>query len=104
MQLSRGRIVFHVSEHHGDGSPGVHVRIEVLGVLDYHGELIAKAYKNNRPGIERPEWGGTEFTVVDPVNNRITFAEAGIETALDRWRWRGSGGPGSTGYASRLAR
>ena len=43
---------------------------------DYHTELIVKAYKNNRPGLERPEWGGTEFTVIDPVNNRITFAEA----------------------------
>ena len=28
-----------------------------------------------RPGLERPEWGGIEMTVVDPVNNRITFAE-----------------------------
>lgn len=42
--------------------------VEVRGVRDYHAELLAKAYKNNRPGIERPEWGGTEFTVIDPVN------------------------------------
>ena len=39
-------------------------------------ELITKRYKNNRPGLERPDWGGLECTVVDPVGNRITFAEA----------------------------
>jgi catechol 2,3-dioxygenase-like lactoylglutathione lyase family enzyme len=75
MQVSRAGIAFHISEHHGDGSPGVHVRVQITGVQELHAELIAKAYKNNRPGLERPEWGGTEFMVIDPVNNRITFAE-----------------------------
>jgi catechol 2,3-dioxygenase-like lactoylglutathione lyase family enzyme len=76
MQVSREGIVFHISEHHGDGSPGAHVRVNIKGVREYHAELIAKQYKNNRPGLERPDWGGTEFTVIDPVNNRISFAEA----------------------------
>ena len=79
MQVSRDGIVFHISEHHGDGSPGAHVRVNIKGVREYHAELIGKKYKNNRPGLERPEWGGTEFTVIDPVNNRITFAEADPE-------------------------
>lgn len=77
MQVSRAGIVFHLSEHHGDGSPGVHVRVEIEDVRGYHAELSAKRYRNNRPGLERPEWGGTEFTVIDPVSNRITFAEPG---------------------------
>jgi hypothetical protein len=76
MQVSRARIVFHISEHHGDGSPGVHVRVIIKGVRELHTELIAKNYKNNGPALEQPEWGGTEMTVVDPVNNRITFVEA----------------------------
>ncbi len=76
MQVSRDGIVLHVSEHHGDGSPGAHVRVEIVGVRELHAELISKQYRNNRPGLERPEWGGTEVTVIDPVNNRITFAEA----------------------------
>jgi catechol 2,3-dioxygenase-like lactoylglutathione lyase family enzyme len=76
MQVSREGIVFHISEHHGDGSPGAHVRVNIKGVREYHAELIGKRYKNNRPSLERPEWGGTEFAVIDPVNNRITFAEA----------------------------
>ncbi len=76
MQVSRDGIVLHVSEHHGDGSPGVRVRVEVEGIQAFHQELIGKRYKNMRPGLERPEWGGTEMTVIDPVGNRITFCEA----------------------------
>ena len=76
MQVSRDGIVLHISEHHGDGSPGVHVRVNCTGVAELQAELVGKRYKNNRPGLERPEWGGLECTVVDPVGNRITFAEA----------------------------
>ena len=76
MQVSRDGIAFHISEHHGDGSPGSHVRVEIRGVREFYAELIARKYKNNRPDLERPDWGGIEFTVIDPVNNRITFSEA----------------------------
>jgi hypothetical protein len=55
--------------------PGSHVRVEVKGLRDFHAELAAKRYKNNRPGLEQPPWGGLEVTVTDPVGNRITFAE-----------------------------
>ena len=79
MQVSRNGLVLHISEHHGDGSPGSHLRVEVTGLREFHRELIDKRYKNNRPGLEHPEWGGTEMTVIDPVNNRITFAEADPE-------------------------
>lgn len=73
MQVSRGGAVFHLSEHHGDATPGAHVRVEIEGLRDFHAELTAKHYKNNRPGLEQPSWGGLEMTVADPVNNRITF-------------------------------
>ena len=76
MQVSRDGIVLHISEHHGDGSPGARVRINCTGVAALQAELIGKRYKNNRPGLERPEWGGLECTVIDPVGNRIIFAEA----------------------------
>jgi hypothetical protein len=75
MQVSRDGIVLHISEHHGDATPGSHIRINCKGVRDFHAEITAKHYRNNRPGIERPEWGGTEVTVVDPCRNLITFAE-----------------------------
>jgi catechol 2,3-dioxygenase-like lactoylglutathione lyase family enzyme len=79
MQVSRDGVVFHISEHHGDGSPGAHIRVEVRGLGAFHAELIGKRYRNMRPGLERPEWGGTEMTVIDPANNRIIFAEADAE-------------------------
>ena len=75
MQVSRDGITLHVSEHHGDATPGSHIRMEVTGLAGLHAELAAKAYKNNRPGLERPPWGGLEMTVTDPAGNRITFAE-----------------------------
>ncbi len=75
MQVSRDGIQFHISEHHGDGSPGSHVRVAVKGLRDFQGELIGKRYKNNRPGLEQPPWGGLELTVTDPASNRITFVE-----------------------------
>lgn len=75
MQVSRDGIVFQISEHHGDATPGSLVRVDILGVRELHAELLGKRYRNMRPGLERPEWGGTEMTVIDPVNNRIIFVE-----------------------------
>jgi catechol 2,3-dioxygenase-like lactoylglutathione lyase family enzyme len=75
MQVSRGGLVLHISEHHGDSTPGSRIRVEVEDVRALHAELIGKQYTNNRPGLERPDWGGTEMTVVDPAHNRITFFE-----------------------------
>ncbi len=54
MQVSRAGIVFHLSEHHGDGSPGSHVRVAITGVREFHAELSAKQYKNNRPQLSGP--------------------------------------------------
>lgn len=76
MQVSRDGLMLHISEHHGDATPGSQVRVEMTGLRDFHAELTAKAYKNNRPGLESPPWGGLEMTVTDPCGNRITFWEA----------------------------
>ena len=76
MGISRNGLVLHISEHHGDGVPGIRVRVNITGVRELHAEFNAKGYKYNRPGLEHPDWGFWELTVVDPCNNRITFAEA----------------------------
>lgn len=73
MQLSRDGFVVHVSEHHGDATPGSRIRVEIADVEALHAELSARRYANNRPGLERPDWGGLELTVTDPASNRITF-------------------------------
>ena len=75
MQVSRGGVAFHLSEHHGDGTPGSIAYVYTTGVRALHRELIEKKYRYNRPGLNEQEWGMTEVTVTDPFNNRITFGE-----------------------------
>ena len=75
MRVSRGNLVIHLSEHHGDGTPGSIAYVLATGVKALHRELNDKNYRHNRPGLQQQEWGMTEMTVVDPFNNRITFAE-----------------------------
>ena len=73
MQVSRGDCVLHISEHHGDGSPGVHIRIRVDELEAFHAEISAKQYKNYRPGLQDQEWGTREMTVQDGASNKLTF-------------------------------
>ena len=75
IEVERDGITFHLSEHHGDGTPGSHVFIWCEGVRDYHTELINKKYKYNRPGIEETFYGALAFIVNDPFNNKIIFNE-----------------------------
>ena len=74
-QFSRDGLVLHLSEHHGDATPGSHVRVKTSDLRAFHTELKDKRYKNNRPGLETPPWGGLEMTVIDGAGNRITFYE-----------------------------
>jgi catechol 2,3-dioxygenase-like lactoylglutathione lyase family enzyme len=78
MQVSLRDVVLYLSEHHGDGSPGVHITIDGFeGLKEYHEQLIAKNYKYNRPGLDVPFWDENTITVtvIDPVGNTITFTE-----------------------------
>jgi len=78
LQVSLNDVVFFLSEHHGDGSPGVHVHIQDFkGLKAYHTQLIAKKYKYNRPGLEVPFWDDKSITMtaIDPVGNQLTFTE-----------------------------
>jgi catechol 2,3-dioxygenase-like lactoylglutathione lyase family enzyme len=75
-QISRGNLILHLSEHHGDGSPGVQVRIIMRGIAEYHRELSAKDYRYMRPGIEEgPAAGSREMGVIDPFGNQIRFCQ-----------------------------
>lgn len=75
MEVEKDGITLHLSEHHGDGTPGTHVFIWCNGVKDYHEQLINKKYKYNRPGIGEQFYGALSFTVNDPFNNKISFNE-----------------------------
>ena len=75
MQVSRGSLRFHLSEHHGDGSPGIHIHVEMTGVEDFHREVMAKGYRFMRPGLQDEFYGALAMHVIDPFGNRITFNE-----------------------------
>lgn len=75
MQVSNNGIVLHLSEHHGDCTPGAKVFIECEGVRELHQELNDKKYKYNRPGLVEEPWDSISVTVVDPFMNRLVFNE-----------------------------
>jgi catechol 2,3-dioxygenase-like lactoylglutathione lyase family enzyme len=78
IQVSLRDIILHLSEHHGDASPGSHVRINDFKDLKvYNKELNDKKYKYGRPGLQLPEWNqkAIYMTVHDPFGNRLTFCE-----------------------------
>lgn len=75
MGISRDGVPIFLSEHHGDGTPGTHVRIDVRGVRRLHAELQAKRYDYMNPAICEQEWGQRELTVYDPFGNRLIFSE-----------------------------
>jgi len=71
--IGRDACELHLSEHHGDATPGSAVRIEVRDIDALHSEMTAHAYRYARPGIEPKPWGTREITVTDPFGNRLTF-------------------------------
>lgn len=75
IEVKKDNIIFHLSEHHGDSTPGSSVFIWGEGVVDYHKELIDKKYKYNRPGLEKTFYDAVSFTVNDPFGNKIVFNE-----------------------------
>ena len=80
LQVRRGDVVLHLSEHHGDCTPGARVFIDNFADLRaYHAHLLALPYPGNRPGLDVPLYDPTalEMTVIDPFYNRLTFVERG---------------------------
>ncbi len=73
MQVSRQECILHLSEHHGDCSPGSAVRIETAGLEEYQRQLAEKKYKYARPGIENTPWGSRDMCISDPFGNRLVF-------------------------------
>jgi uncharacterized glyoxalase superfamily protein PhnB len=74
-QISRGNLILHLSEHHGDGSPGARLRVMMDGVEAFHREISSKGYRYMRPGLETTPWGTIETGVIDPFGNLIRFCQ-----------------------------
>ena len=75
MQVSRGGLVLHLSEHVGDACPGSTIFVQMTGIDQLHAELTAKHYKYYRPGVERAPWNAKCMEVIDPFGNRLRFNE-----------------------------
>jgi catechol 2,3-dioxygenase-like lactoylglutathione lyase family enzyme len=70
--LRLGAFHLHLSEHHGDATPGARVIVYVDGLRAWHGSLAP--YPNMRPGLVLQPWG-LEMTVWDPFGNRLSFLD-----------------------------
>lgn len=75
MGVSRGELVFHLSEHVGDGTPGSCVYIAMQGVREFHAELAGKNYKYYRPSVEQTPWDTWAMHLLDPFGNKLRFNE-----------------------------
>ena len=73
-QVQRGYLVLHLSEHHGDATPGSTNYIPLDGIAQLHAELAAKKYPYAKPSIIEVSWGRT-MEVTDPFGNRFRFCE-----------------------------
>lgn len=76
MQISKDGCVIHLSEHHGDCTPGAAMRIETDEVDIFQKQLIEKQYKFARPGVQETPWGSRDMSIADPFGNRLTFTSA----------------------------
>ena len=77
MQISLEGIILHLTEHHGDCSPGARAHIGKFDNLkDFHQQLLSKQYKFNRPGLGKEPWWNPKklcMDVIDPLGNRLSF-------------------------------
>ena len=73
-QVSCSGLTLHLSEHHGDSTPGSAVFIPTDDIDALHRELSAKQYRYARPGVEKVDWG-KELNITDPFGNRLRFCE-----------------------------
>ncbi|MEY1555913.1 glyoxalase superfamily protein [Yoonia sp. R2331] len=64
----------HLSEHHGDTTPGTRVRCKVKDIDALTAELANRPYPYLNPGApQTQDWGERDLTLTDPFGNKITF-------------------------------
>ncbi|AXP06913.1 MULTISPECIES: glyoxalase superfamily protein [Pseudomonas] len=76
LQVSRGDCVLHLSEHHGDCTPGSALRIETDELEAFQQQLQAKQYRYAHPQIQAMPWGSQDMAISDPFGNRLVFTNA----------------------------
>ncbi|WP_144113663.1 glyoxalase superfamily protein [Paraburkholderia sp. BCC1886] len=74
LQVRRSDLILHLSEHHGDATPGSTIFVPMRKVDALQAELEGKDYKFGKPVVQELPWGKVLETV-DPFGNRIRFCE-----------------------------
>lgn len=77
LEVSKGEIVLHLTEHYGECCPGSKVFIQTTGVKEFHKEITAKDYRYSKPGLEQAFWNAPYVEVIDPFGNKLVFTEKG---------------------------
>ena len=72
--IIRNGLRIHLSEHHGDASPGTTVFVPMHNIELLRDELLSRQYGYGRPDIVQQGWGKV-LEVHDPFGNRIRFCE-----------------------------
>lgn len=72
-QVSRDDARLHLSEHGGDGSPGIVVWIPIVDLHGLQARILREAGDRLRPGIDDEAPGGPTMQVHDPFGNRLRF-------------------------------
>jgi uncharacterized glyoxalase superfamily protein PhnB len=75
--LSKGALRLHLSEHHGDCTPGSTVMVDVADAQAFLDDLRSRGHANTNPNIEDLPWG-RQVAVTDPFGNTIRFLESEI--------------------------
>jgi len=75
IQVSRGDLLLHLTEHHGDCCPGSTVFVWMTGIEEFHKEISSKGYGFMRPGLETTFYNSRSVQVTDPFGNRMRFNE-----------------------------
>lgn len=70
--LRLGAFTLHLTEHHGDATPGSTAMVHLDNLRDWHAAL--PPYPNMRPGLRERPWG-LEMEVCDPFGNRLRFLD-----------------------------
>lgn len=74
MQVSRSGLTLHLSEHHGDATPGSAIFVRIDDVDALHRELTARQYTYAKPDVDDVGWG-RQLRVTDPFGNRLCFCQ-----------------------------
>jgi catechol 2,3-dioxygenase-like lactoylglutathione lyase family enzyme len=73
IQIARGPVVLHLTEHYGDCSPGAKVVVNTDDVEALHRELAGRPNPDMRPGVGVAPWNAKVMEVIDPFGNRLCF-------------------------------